>query len=66
MQGSQEQAAEKKDKTKREKLRLEEGVEARRMTRSMARGNSSALMMANALTGSEGDPLTYGKHEMPR
>ena len=60
MQGRQEQATEKKDKTKREKLRPEEGVEARRMSRSMARGNASAtMMMINALTGSEGDLLTY-------
>ena len=52
----------------KEKLRPEEGVEARRMTRSIAKGNSTAvMMMTNALTGSEGGPLTYREAtEAPR
>ena len=50
----------KERQKQRMKLRPEEGVEAKRITRSMARGNASAtMMMTNALTGLEEDPLTY-------
>ena len=58
--GVRQARAIRRKERQREKLRTEESVEARRMTRSMARGNASAaMMMTNAPIGSEGDPLTY-------